>query len=978
MKRWITPTLQISVGLLSLTISLIFIAYSFQLIPNEDRAAIETRARISENIAIQLASLAARNDAMAIQETINSVIGRNSEILSIAIRGANGQLLAGSAAHERLWLEPTDGRSTMTHLQVPLLNGQDAQGKIEIVFRPIVTNNNMLGLSQTMMGFICFIGIAGFAGYYLFLKRALRELDPGRAIPERVKAAFDTLAEGVLILDKSGAVLLANNAFVSKIHASSKSLLGINVDDLSWIRLSTAPADDDLPWRAAIYHEEPVLGKLLGIRDRAAEVRRLIVNATRIVDGKGVCRGVIATFDDVTILHQTNEQLNSSIDQLHASQFTISEQNKQLQLLASSDPLTGCLNRRTFFAEAELICQKARSQRIPMSFLMLDADHFKSVNDRFGHVVGDKVLVGLAGLMKHACGDWGLVGRYGGEEFCIAVVGLAEQDAEKLAETIRQAVANVTSWLPNGERVTISIGIASLTDAACEIADLVKRADEALYAAKDSGRNRFVNWRNIPPQATAPKLVAPARTMPAGQDLEPTPISSDSTAERRETGRLRNVPDRDITLDHIEAMIRNDKGGRFFAIARIDLDNLGYFNDRYGQRVGDALLVNIRQRITSKLRRSDMLSRFKATEFLLLLEPLESKQQIERIMDRIVSELKQPFLVEGHELFSSCSVGVSVYPEHGRSYEALQRNADSAMSRAKQSAKGDAVFFDFNMTQVASARMDAEQRLRLAVRDQKFCCAFQPKIDIRRQQVVGFEALIRWRDDNGDIYLPQEFIGLAVELGLIDQITNFALDIAIKSVDQLDAAFGPNTTISINVAPTLANDLDFMLTFTSAIRDSKISARIILELTEDSFIAKGAFQTVIIPILREIGVRVSIDDFGTGYSSLSALADITADEIKIDRSFISGIHQRPRNQSILRAINSLGNALNMTIVAEGVETIEELLYLQAATSIMFAQGFYFSKPFFLEDMNVAKKYFSESGHAETSHSQPALRSVAQV
>ena len=278
------------------------------------------------------------------------------------------------------------------------------------------------------------------------------------------------------------------------------------------------------------------------------------------------------------------------------------------------------------------------------------------------------------------------------------------------------------------------------------------------------------------------------------------------------------------------------------------------------------------------------------------------------------------------------------------------------MFQAKRSAKGEAVFFDINMMQAATARMEAEQRLRLAVRDRKFCCAFQPKVDIFGRRVVGFEALVRWRDDDGEIHLPDEFIGLAVELGLIDQITNFVLDIVIKSVDRLDAAFGSGTTISINVAATLANDLEFMLPFTRAIGDSKVPDRIILELTEDSFIPKGAFQTVIVPILRGIGIRVSIDDFGTGYSSLSALADITADEIKVDRSFISDIHRRPRNQSILRAINSLGYALNMTIVAEGVETFEELAYLQAATSIRQAQGFYFSEPFYLEDMSGAEKF----------------------
>jgi diguanylate cyclase (GGDEF)-like protein len=894
---------------------------------------------------------------------MESVVSRNPEILSIAIRGADGKLLVEAGGHEVSWIEPGDGKSTATHMLVPLRNADVPQGRIEIVFRPFDTKENVLGVPRAMMPFIGFIGIAGFAGYYFVLKRSLRELDPGRAIPERVKEAFDTLAEGVLIMDEREYVLLANDTFVKNIYTIPEGLLGFDASELPWLPGHGGTQAPELPWRIAMRDEKPVLGVSMGIHDRFGDQRRLLVNATRIVDGRGMVRGVIATFDDVTVLHQTNEQLHLSIDQLHISQLKISEQNQLLQRLATSDPLTGCLNRRTFFAEAEIALQNARSQNQRISFLMLDADHFKSINDRFGHVTGDKVLIGVVEVMKQVCGEGDLVGRYGGEEFCILATRSVEWDVERLADQIRLAISGVATWLPNGERVTISIGIATLTDVACEIADLVKRADEALYAAKTSGRNRFVNWSSMPSQSQAPGLI-PAQSAQKRENSTPSPVLPESKVAQKSNDELTGLPNGKAAVEYIDAMIRDDIGEQSFAIARIDIDNLEYFNGRYGRNVADALLVKISQRIVSKLRRTDMLARLNAGEFLLLLEPFEGMQRIEPIVERVRNELKQPFVMEGHQLFCSCRIGVSVYPEHGRSYEDLRRNADNAMLQAKQSAKGEAVFFDINMMQAATARMEAEQRLRLAVRDRKFCCAFQPKIDIIGRRVVGFEALVRWCDDDGELHLPDEFIGLAAELGLIDQITNFVLEMMIKSVDRLDATFGSGTTISINVAATLANDLEFMVPFTRIIRDSKIPDRIILELTEDSLIPKGAFQTVIVPILRDIGVRVSIDDFGTGYSSLSALADITADEIKVDRSFISSIHQRPRNQSILRAINSLGNALNMTIVAEGVETFEELAYLQAATTIRQAQGFYFSEPLYLEDMSGAKKSFSERRLAE--------------
>jgi cyclic di-GMP phosphodiesterase Gmr len=440
--------------------------------------------------------------------------------------------------------------------------------------------------------------------------------------------------------------------------------------------------------------------------------------------------------------------------------------------------------------------------------------------------------------------------------------------------------------------------------------------------------------------------------------------------QRAHIDELTGLPGRILIQEHVEAIIRHDEGDLRFALAFIDLDNFKHVNDYYSHAIGDALLVKIGQRIARLLRPGDKLARISGDEFVLLLDPIENDDQCKAILDGILKDLKQPFHIDSFEVFSSCSIGVSIYPEHGRRYELLRRNADSAMYRAKNVAKGDAIFFDRKMGQAMTAQMEAEQRLRLAIRDHRFCCAFQPKVDIRAHQVVGFETLVRWRDDNGENHLPGEFIGLAVELGLINPITNIVLAEALSSIDRLDAAFGADTTISVNIAARQASDVEFMQSVVQSLRDSGRGNRIIIELTEEALLAKSKFQTEILPILREIGVRVSIDDFGAGYSSLGELADITADELKIDRSFISGIHERPRNQSILRAIDSLGHALDMTIVAEGVETYEELAYLLAATRIRYAQGFYFSKPMYLDDLNGEQSIDLAGRVVEAARAQP--------
>ena len=424
-------------------------------------------------------------------------------------------------------------------------------------------------------------------------------------------------------------------------------------------------------------------------------------------------------------------------------------------------------------------------------------------------------------------------------------------------------------------------------------------------------------------------------------------------AERAHIDELTALPNRALMEQRVETIISHDEGNTRFALAFIDLDNFKHINDYYSHHVGDMLLVKISQRIASRLRPNDRLARISGDEFLLLLDPVESEDEIKSIIDGIQRDIKKPFHIDLYEVFSSCSIGVSLYPEHGRDYETLRRNSDSAMYRAKQVAKGDAVYFDLAMSRSMTARMEIEQRLRLALRDREFCCAFQPKVDIGSHDVVGFEALLRWRDANGEINPPGEFIELAIELGLMNPITQLVVREVFNSMDFLDATFGPGKSVSINIAAKQANDPIFMRSVIQTLKDSKRADRIIIELTEQAFVAQGMFQHQILPLLRENGVRVSIDDFGTGYSSLSALADIDADELKIDRSFVSAIHERPRSQSVLRAIESLGRALGMTIVAEGVETFEELAYLQAATGIRQVQGFYFAKPFYIQDLSEA-------------------------
>ncbi|HEY2247397.1 MAG TPA: EAL domain-containing protein [Bradyrhizobium sp.] len=423
---------------------------------------------------------------------------------------------------------------------------------------------------------------------------------------------------------------------------------------------------------------------------------------------------------------------------------------------------------------------------------------------------------------------------------------------------------------------------------------------------------------------------------------------------------LTGLPARRVIEHRVNGLMRQGDGAGKFALAFLDIDNFKHINDYYGHGIGDQLLSELAKRLCRELRDTDMLSRISGDEFLLLLAPVQSMAEVAEFVESALQRLSAPFFIDGSEIFASTSVGVSLYPDHGESYDALCQNADLAMYRVKNDGKGKAAFFDVSMEHEASARMKVEQSLRLAILEKRFCCAFQTKVDIRTQEIEGIEALVRLRDHEGVIQAPGTFINLAVELGLIDELTHLVLAEIVKSIDLINETFGPTATISINVAAKQAGNVEFMRSFAQALEATGFPTRFMIEVTEDAFVTKTHFQDEILPIFRKLGVGISIDDFGTGYSSLSALADITADEIKIDRSFITDIHKRPRSQGILRAIESLSEALGMTVIAEGLESYEELAYLQAATRIRYAQGYYFSRPIFLEELKLTTPAASEA------------------
>src|SRR5882672_3525281 len=564
-----------------------------------------------------------------------------------------------------------------------------------------------------------------------------------------------------------------------------------------------------------------------------------------------------------------------------------------------------------------------------------------------------------------------------------------QQDPE-IADTELGILRDVFRMLPNGVTVqdeqgrfllvndaaARQLGITVDEPAAPHSTDLAHRRETGLELLR-AGRPAVVEEQITTPGGNQVLLTThrPVRIADRNLLLSSSVDISEQKARENQLFRsayydeLTGLPARRVIEHHTNSLLQRTETHARFALAFLDIDNFKHINDYYGHATGDALLVEFAKRAGLNLRESDMLSRTSGDEFLLLLNPIQSEHEVAEYIHFTLQRLKAPFFIDGSEIFASTSIGVSLYPDHGRGFDLLCQNADIALHCIKNDGKGAAVFFDAGMEREALVRMKVEQSLRLAILEKRFCCAFQAKVDIRTQDINGIEALVRLRDDQGVIQAPGTFINLAVELGLIDELTHLVLAEIVKSIDLINESFGADTTISINIAAKQAGNPDFMRAFAQALEATGYPARFMIEVTEDAFVAKTHFQTEILPMFRKLGVGVSIDDFGIGYSSLSALADITADEIKIDRSFITDIHKRPRSQGILRAIESLSEALGMTVVAEGIETFEELAYLQAATKIRYAQGFYFSKPIFLEELGTLGR--NTSAFRAGSESRPA-------
>lgn len=505
MMNRLGPVVRIAVGLVSLTLFLMLIAdLVFHVFRDDVDFARQVRKRTSENLAVQLTSLIQKNEIEILQRTIDEVVRRANDVDSLGVRKADGEVVAQSTDHAKRWKPPSGDQSTITHVKVPVFAGQEQWGQIEISYRP-ATPTDWIGWvrNPTVLGMLV-MTIGGFLLYYWFMRRVLEHLDPTKAIPDRVRKALDTLTEGVMVLDYKGRIVLANRAFRELSGDDDRKLLARDASDVPWLRASLSDDREQHPWHRAMAEGVPITGDLIEIPQEGGSPRKATISAAPIMDGQGNLRGCLVSFNDVTALDRANSELRAAMEELKQSRTQLEEANEELKKLASIDPLTQVLNRRAFFAQAEELFAQAAGSGGAMCVILTDIDKFKAFNDTYGHATGDLVLQLFARTLKAGLRPSDVLCRFGGEEFCILLPETRAAQAKVIAERIRfrvEAQCGPGVRTIPGLKVTSSFGIAALEFGADSLKDLIDRADQALYAAKEAGRNRVIRHDEIHPAA---------------------------------------------------------------------------------------------------------------------------------------------------------------------------------------------------------------------------------------------------------------------------------------------------------------------------------------------------------------------------------------------------------------------------------------------------------------------------------------------
>jgi diguanylate cyclase (GGDEF)-like protein/PAS domain S-box-containing protein len=486
----LTPLIRISVSLVFMTCTILLTADMIGLLPRGEDTLVEERIQFCERLASQAATGTSREDLAALRRVLELTALRDDDLTSAGLREPGGRLILASAEHRDQWKPENPEGSTSTHVRIPLFNAGGHWATLEARFRDTDSLGVMAALwDRPVFPILAFVSAIGSLGYFLYMRRTLRHLDPSAVVPARVQMALDVMAEGVVLIDEEEQIVLANASFVEQVGVPQTQLLGTRLHDIEWRHKNAPGIDLSLPWNAVLSESKQSTGaEMTLLRDE--EERVFVVNASPILDGWDKAKGAIVTFDDITELARRTAELEHSNALLEKSQEEIQLQYQELEELSKRDPLTGVSNRRACLEVFEEKFESARGGDSLLSCVMVDVDYFKRINDDHGHGTGDEVLRQLAVYLHGEVRTTDFVCRWGGEEFIL----LFEEDVETTSTIATRLRKHVGSPGFTQVPVTASFGVATVAGDVANLQELIARADAALYASKEGGRNRVTRW----------------------------------------------------------------------------------------------------------------------------------------------------------------------------------------------------------------------------------------------------------------------------------------------------------------------------------------------------------------------------------------------------------------------------------------------------------------------------------------------------
>ena len=392
------------------------------------------------------------------------------------------------------------------------------------------------------------------------------------------------------------------------------------------------------------------------------------------------------------------------------------------------------------------------------------------------------------------------------------------------------------------------------------------------------------------------------------------------------------------------AIMAADRHGGKLAVLFVDVDRFKHINDSFGHSIGDRLLQSVAQRLLACVRSSDTVGRFGGDEFVVVLSEVSHGEDAAISAEKLLVALSQPYNIDAHSLHVTASIGIAVYPDDGLDAETLLRNSDISMYQAKQTGRNRHYCYEKNMNRIAAERRTLQDGLRRAIAQQEFVLYYQPKVDLRTGEVTGVESLIRWRHPEHGLVAAAPFIRVAEQCGLIAPIGRWVLGEACRQARAwLDAGL-PAIQIGVNTSALELTKKGFVENVRANLSAFDLEPHCLeLELTETFLAQEPVTVGVVLRELKAIGVQLTFDDFGTGYASLSCLRSLPVDALKIDQSFVRNLTSNADDASIVKAMITMGNSLRLRVVAEGIETRQQLAFL-IAHECPEGQGYYFSRP----------------------------------